>query len=57
MNTFEIAGVFFIVMGGIQSLLVLSALFSERFRKQAVIYLFLVMGILLVLTGFWMLTL
>jgi hypothetical protein len=52
MNAFQIFGILFLIVGGIQTGLSLLWI-----KKYPVAVLFLVMGILFVLTGIWMLKL
>lgn len=49
MTAFDIFGILFLVLGGTQSLV--SLIFV---RKNPVSYLFLILGILFIVTGVWM---
>lgn len=57
MNAFDFAGIFFLLIGGIQSLGILWVLLlSANWRKNPGMYLFLFMGILFIVCGIWMMT-
>ncbi len=51
MTVFDIFGILFLVLGGTQSLV--SFIFI---RKNPISYLFLLLGVLFILTGVWMIT-
>ncbi|WFB34426.1 DUF308 domain-containing protein [Kiritimatiellota bacterium B12222] len=52
MNTFDIFGILFLIIGGLQSLISLLWI-----KKHPSSFLFLVMGILFLVVGIWMLKL
>lgn len=57
MNTFQIFGILFLVLGGVQSLTILGFFIKPSCRKQLGLHLFLFMGALFIGCGVWMLNL
>ncbi len=51
MSVFELIGILFLIIGGIQSVV------SICLRKNPVSYLFLFIGLLFIVTGLWMMKL